>query len=862
MTPAAHPTGDGTVPTGAADEPADHIGEATGAPAATAEASEAGAAPTVADEASKASKASAPEVAGEAGTPEAADEADEDARTVIEAPEPPARVHRPLDLARLIVALFALVAALLIGSQTVHTVAGIGADVNAAIRPVPATIVVLATVASGLMLLALPIAVAIDLLVRRRFRILAEALLALALAMLIVSGFRLVIEQNTSLALALIGTGAGLRPLSGFVAAIVALVTVARVGQRPRWRVVTAAVFLLVGVALIVVGFTALSVVVSLLIGRVVGLLVLWVAGSPPSRPSPRDVVAALRRVQVDVVSLRARKPDVRDPVLFDVLEANGDRLVVYVLDRDHVGSGLLPSFWRTLRSRQAAGWWMLLSLRRTLDQLALVSMAMASAGVTAQRLIVTAAIEPEAAMLVYTDVPGPSFADAPADEITDKRLDAAWEQVALMHDRAIAHRALDAENLVATTDGGAGLRVTSTGLVAAGETALRIDLAHLLVTSALLIGAERAVASGLRVVGHDRLANAMPLLQPIVLGQPTRRQLRTRGQLLDQLREEILAAVPSAPVEPVRIERLRMRTVVSAVALTAAAYVLVGQLAGLDLVTVLRQADWRWLLLAVLLASLRFVGAALGLFGFVAERLSFMRTVWVQVAASFVALVAPAGVGGAALNVRYLQRSGVPAAAAVASVALWQLGSFVTTVAVLLLLNVISGANQTELLSVPSEALIALAVLVAIGAIVVAVPAGRRFVIGRLRPYVSQIVPRVGSVLSRPVQLLTGVAGTLVQTVTTVLVMGVCIDAFGGSVSWVAVALIVLAGTAVGSAAPTPGGLGAVEAVLTAALTAATGLDGAVAVSSVLLFRLLTFWLPVVPGWFAFTVLQRRNAI
>jgi hypothetical protein len=29
-----------------------------------------------------------------------------------------------------------------------------------------------------------------------------------------------------------------------------------------------------------------------------------------------------------------------------------------------------------------------------------------------------------------------------------------------------------------------------------------------------------------------------------------------------------------------------------------------------------------------------------------------------------------------------------------------------------------------------------------------------------------------------------------------------------------------------------------------------------------VLLFRLVTFWLPVLPGWFCFNALQRRGAI
>jgi uncharacterized protein (TIRG00374 family) len=101
-----------------------------------------------------------------------------------------------------------------------------------------------------------------------------------------------------------------------------------------------------------------------------------------------------------------------------------------------------------------------------------------------------------------------------------------------------------------------------------------------------------------------------------------------------------------------------------------------------------------------------------------------------------------------------------------------------------------------------------------------------------------------------------------VLQTVATVMVMSLSIDAFGGSVPWALVAVLVLAGTAIGSAAPTPGGIGAVEAVLVAGLTAAAGLNGATALSAVLLFRLLTFWLPVLPGWLAFAMLQRKHLI
>ena len=58
-----------------------------------------------------------------------------------------------------------------------------------------------------------------------------------------------------------------------------------------------------------------------------------------------------------------------------------------------------------------------------------------------------------------------------------------------------------------------------------------------------------------------------------------------------------------------------------------------------------------------------------------------------------------------------------------------------------------------------------------------------------------------------------------------------------------------------------TPGGLGAVEAALTAGLTAA-GVPGAAAASAVLLFRLLTFWLPIPFGWGALKYLERQQAL
>lgn len=62
-------------------------------------------------------------------------------------------------------------------------------------------------------------------------------------------------------------------------------------------------------------------------------------------------------------------------------------------------------------------------------------------------------------------------------------------------------------------------------------------------------------------------------------------------------------------------------------------------------------------------------------------------------------------------------------------------------------------------------------------------------------------------------------------------------------------------------SVSPTPGGLGAFEVALIAALSG-FGLDKGTAVSAALAFRLLTYWLPTLPGWLMFHRMERNHEL
>jgi len=120
---------------------------------------------------------------------------------------------------------------------------------------------------------------------------------------------------------------------------------------------------------------------------------------------------------------------------------------------------------------------------------------------------------------------------------------------------------------------------------------------------------------------------------------------------------------------------------------------------------------------------------------------------------------------------------------------------------------------------------------------------------------------PRLVSVFQHPRKLVTLLGGALLLDLSFVAAFTCSTRAFGGTLAIPALAVVYFAGAIVGSAVPTPGGLGGVEAALAAGLTAA-GMDGGLAVSAVLLFRMATFWLPIPFGWASINYLQGKGAL
>lgn len=867
-------------------------------------------------------------------TPTAADQVE------VDEPLLAARVHRPSDLVRLLVGILGIAVVLGIAAFAHGTTAGLEADISNGTGQAPDVLIKVAGLVSSIAVLLVPVAFAIERLIKRDGLRIADGVLAAVLAHGVTLATDLWVSQaapatiQEALTRPTMADGTLTDPVHGYLAPVIAYMTAVGMTRRPRWRVALWVVLLLDAFAMLVGGYTTpFSIILTVLIGWSVAYGTLYAVGSPNVRPTGQNLLAGLRRVGFQPVSaMRAESPEGPDSTevsdrgrRYHVTLEEGPPLDVTVVDREQQAQGFYYRVWRRLTLRGITTRRSLQSLRQALEQEALLAYAAIAAGANAPKLIATSELGPDAVMLVYEHLGGRSLDQLADEEITDELSRDAWQQVRALQSRRIAHRRLTGDALVVdrsgSADGTSAATITLTDLrggeIAAGDLVLRMDIAQLLTTLGLRVGAERSVASAVSVLGPDAVADCLPLLQPIALSRSTRATLRklareradrereavlessraakaARGagsasarsadkvekkaekkalddaldgareeDLLSQIRQQVLLIRPQAPVEPARLERIRPRTLVSFIAGAFGAYFLVTQIAHVDFATTIGDAQWGWVGVALAFSALTYFAAAMSLLGFVPERVPFLRTVLAQVAGSFVKLVAPAAVGGVALNTRFLQRAGIRPGLAVASVGASQLFGLASHILLLLSFGYLTGTEKTPEMT-PSRTVIAGLLTVAVLVLVVtAVPFLRKFVATRVRALFAGVVPRMLDVLQRPQKLLTGIGGMLLLTGCFVMCLDASIRAFGGgeAISYASIAVVFLAGNALGSAAPTPGGIGAVEGALTLGLVAA-GLDGQVAFSAVLLFRVVTFWLPVLPGWISFNFLTRKEAI
>ncbi|MGB6057652.1 MAG: lysylphosphatidylglycerol synthase transmembrane domain-containing protein [Microthrixaceae bacterium] len=792
---------------------------------------------------------------------------------IFDFPEP-ARTRRTSDLIRLLLTLVVIALIIVAGSVQSETTSGLQQDITSAVRTVPDVIVSVLATLNSLVVLALPIYLVAELALRRRWRLMLTSLLAGALAQLATQVFNFYSDDFLGKAL----LEALTRPVGdvghvtlatfGLFAAVVSLVTAQGSAVRPRTSIVVWGTLLPLSVLFLIDRrATPFALLLSVVGGHAIGLAVRYISGTDNPRVSALQVAEALAGVGARPSTLIQLEGENELGRRFSATIDDGSdqetTALVQVMDPDRGTIRMLAQLTRLVRVRTWVTRAPSFSKRVQVQQLSVPILMAREVGVRAPRLIAAAEVN-ESTMLVAEEQPGDLrlLSGFTPEAVSDEAIAQCWHQVLLLHQAGVSHEGLNPDSFAVDNDGRIWILGLNQGEIAASGLRMRLDRAELLLATAILVGVDRAITAAEAAIGDEDLANLPALLQPVALNQANRAELKTRKDLLVTLREEASARAPEPTHTPVRLERLRPRTVVSIVALTFAVYVLAGQLGNVDFNAVFRDVDWVWAALAVIASLFTYIGAALTIAPFSPVKIPASRWLSTQFASEFVRLVAPAAVGSAGTNVRVIQKAGAPTSLALASVGVSTLVSFVTTILAFVAITVFSQADTGFEFEAPSNTVwVIVGVLVGMVAMAFIVPWTRRMIIERLKPMWESIGPRLLDVLRNPRRLTEGVLGSLLTSLSYAVTLYAAVRAYGEDLPIAAAAAVYLGAGILGTVAPTPGGIGAVEAALVAGLSA-VGIPAGPALLAALLYRLVTFWLPTVPGWLAFQWLQRNDAI
>lgn len=631
-----------------------------------------------------------------------------------------------------------------------------------------------------------------------------------------------------------------------WIAMLAAVLTVSGPWLPARWRRWWWALLLaFVPIHLVVSAVVPARSLLGLAVGWFVGALVVLVVGTPALEVPLDGAVRALDRRGFRASRLTVVRPGGRGPLVLSATASNPDSVAtVEMYGPNQRSGGAMRQLWRkfTLRTAETAP--LHVSMRRAVEHRALMAIAVADLGIANSATMAVAALDRGWTLYAHTPARGaPLNASVPVGDV--------WDALRVLHDQQISHGSLRAKDI--TVDDGVVLfGGFGNAEYGATDAQLQSDIAQLLVTTTAIYGAEPAVTAAIEAFGKDAVLTASRRLTKSAVPSRIREPVADAKAVLSAAREEVKRQTGADQIRVETITRFTRSQLIQLVLLIALVYVAYPFISTVPtFFTELRTANWWWALVGLLVSALKYLGAAAALWACADGLVKFRHLAVMQVANTFAATTTPAGVGGLALSTRFLQKGGLGALRATTAVAVQNSVQVLTHIALLIFFSAAAGASADLSHFVPSAAVLYLVAGLALGLIgtFLFVPKLRQWLATAVRPRLKEVLDDLVVLAREPWRLALIVVGCAGTTLGAALALWASIESFGGDGSFVTVTVVTMVAGTLASAAPTPGGVGAVEAALIGGL-AAFGVPAAVGVPSVLLYRVLTCWLPVFIGW------------
>ena len=675
----------------------------------------------------------------------------------------------------------------------------------------------------------------------------------------------------------LLGPAAGRPPISelsglhaGYpVTEVTVAVAVAATALPYLSRPVHRLVWFLVALAVLaaVCGGTALPVnaVSSMALGWGVAAGLHLAVGSPLGLPSAAEVAGQIADLNIAVGAIARAPRQVWGVEQFAGRGPAGETIELAVYGRDASDARMLAKLWRFCLYRDS-GPTLILDRLQQVEHEAYLTLMAGRGGVLVPEVLAAGRFGPSGDAALVTQVPG-GLTLAQAAEVTDATLEEILLAVLRLRASGIAHGALGGDTII-VSDQGVCIRNFRSATASAPVGRRDADLAAALGAMAVRAGPERTAAAAGRVLDAGTARSALVHLQRSALDPGTVAGLQHRKDLLPRLREALASASGIEVPKLAEEKRISWTNLVFGLGSLLGIWLIIGILSGAgSSLEAIKGASWGWLALAFIFALASEVCLGWALLGAAAGPLPFGRCVALEVSNAFTSLVGGT-VAAFAVRVRFFQRQGYDAEAAVssgaiASTASWLVQGLLFLIAIPFAAGTFGGLTASGGANKTAVAIILVAVVAAgiAAALIALVPRLRRLVSSTVRPHLAGIWANVRTIAAQPRKIAYVLAGSTLAELVIVLALGASLHAVGQRASIATLITVNTLAGIIGGAVPVPGGAGVIEAGLIAGLTA-VGIPEEQAVAAVLIQRFFTSYLPPIWGWATLTWMRRREYV
>ncbi len=643
------------------------------------------------------------------------------------------------------------------------------------------------------------------------------------------------------------------------VAVVAAVIAVAapylvRPWRRLGWVVLAAVAFsgLIIGVGL------PSHVVGAVGVGLSVAGAVLVAFGSPRGYPDVAAVDGALRSLGILVTDLRLAPQQSWGVRLLVAERLDGTPIAVKAYGRDAADSQLAAKAWRYLWYRDTGA---SLSLSRIggVEHEALVTLMAGRAG-SATPSILAAAVAGQDDALLVVDQRGVSLAYLGLAAVSDSVLVDAWRDVRLLHDASISHGRLTTEN-VRVEDGDPIVANFEAGSLAAPPSRMARDVVEFLFSLATLVGVERAVRVAIDGYGLDGPVEVLPYLQLPAISVTTRKQADDPKMILSTLRQEITVQTGVEIPEPAEVRRVQFSNVLAAALTLLAGYAVIAALAGIDWAAVwheVQAASWAWFVVAFGVGQLRLIPEATGMMAAVSLPIPMRPTVAVQAAGKFIGLAVPGIAGQVTMNAVYLRRFGVGPTEAVTQGTLDAVSGFMVELVILALAFLVMDLSL-DVDTADGNLLLIVGVVVAVVLLGILIVLAVKSIRDRVVPVARDAAKAFALVFREPSRVMALLGSNLASRLILALALWLTLRGFGISIGLGSVLVVTVGANLLAGMVPVPGGVGVAEAVISIGLVA-FGVPETIAFAAAVVYRVLTFYIPPIYGWFALKWLKDNS--